>query len=148
MSRGKGLSIAMRAIHELYCSRKRKESSLLTGNNTMVFLVLIVMVIALGGSLYIRTLLTRRAIFKVIEIFYQHYALGIKGAKTRHELGLERPDFLQRMMKPRDYKQYALQILIKRDIILEDGEGRLNMVEERLDQNMRSKRKDMLSHGR
>jgi hypothetical protein len=51
-------------------------------------------------------------------------------------------------MKPRDYKQYALQILIKRDIILEDEEGRLYMVEERLDQNLRSKRKDMLSHGR
>jgi hypothetical protein len=119
-----------------------------TGNNTMVFLFLIVMVIALGGSLYVRTFLTRRAIFKVIEIFYQHHALGMKGAKTRHELGLERPDFLQRMMKPRDYKQYALQILIKRDMILEDEQGKLYMVEERLDQNLRSKRKDMFSQGR
>jgi hypothetical protein len=114
----------------------------------MVFLVLIVMVIALAGSLYVRTFLTRRGIFKVIEIFYQHHALGMKGAKTRHELGLERPDFLQRMMKPRDYKQYALQILIKREIIFEDEEGKLYMVEERLDQDLRSKRKDMVSHGR
>ncbi len=104
------------------------------------------MVAALGGSLYVRTLLTRRAIFKVIEIFYQNHALTMKGAKTRHELGLDRPDFLQRMMKPRDYKQYALQILIKREIILEDQEGKLHMVEERLDQNLRSKRKDILSH--
>ena len=114
----------------------------------MVFLVIIVMVIALGGSLYVRTFLTRRAIFKVIEIFYQHHALGMKGARTRHELGLVRPDFLQRMMKPRDYKQYALQILIKRDIILEDEQGKLYMVEGRLDQNLRTKKKDMLSHGR
>jgi len=114
----------------------------------MVFLVLIVMVIALGGSLYVRTWLTRRAIFKVVEIFYQHHALEMKGAKTRHELGLERPDFVQRMMRPRDYKQYALQILIKREIILEDEEGKLYMVEERLDQNLRSKRKDTLSHHR
>jgi hypothetical protein len=119
-----------------------------TGNNAMVFLVLIVMVIALGGSLYLRTWLTNRAILKVIEIFYQHHALGRKGAKTRPELGLERPDFLRRMMKPRDYKQYALQILIKREMILEDEEGRLYMVEERLDQNLRSKRKDMVSSGR
>jgi hypothetical protein len=114
----------------------------------MVFLVLIVMLIAFGGSLYVRTWLTNRAIFKVIEIFYQHHALGMKDAKTRHELGLERPDFLQRMMKPRDYKQYALQILIKREIILEDEEGKLYMVEEKLDQNLRSKRKDMVSPGR
>jgi hypothetical protein len=112
----------------------------------MIILVFIVMVIALVGSLYIRTFLTRRAILKVIEIFYQHHALGMKGAKARHELGLERPDFLQRMMKPRDYKQYALQILIKREIILEDEEGRLYLVEERLDQNLRSKGKDILSH--
>ena len=120
----------------------------MTGNNAMVFLVLIVMVIALGGSLYVRTLLTRRAIFKVIEIFYQHHALGIKDAKTRRELRLERPDFVQRMMRPRDYKQYALQILIKRGIILEDEEGRLYMVEERLDQDLRSKKMEMLSRGR
>ncbi len=117
----------------------------MTGNNAMVFLVLVVMIIAFGGSLYVRSLLTRRAIFKVIDIFGRHQALGIKGAKTRRELGLERPDFLQRMMKPRDYKQYALQILIKREIILEDEEGRLYMVEERLDQNLRSKMKDRLT---
>ena len=83
-----------------------------------VLLVLLATVIALGGSLYVRTLLTRRAIFRVIEIFYQRQALGIKDAKTRRELGLERPDLVQRMMKPRDYKQYALQILLKREIYL------------------------------
>ncbi len=113
-----------------------------------VLLVLMVMVVALGGSLYVRAFLTRRAIFKVIKIFYQHQALRMKGAKTRRELGLERPDFLQRMTKPRDYKQYALQLLIKRDMILEDEEGRLYMVEERLDQNLRSEMKDRLSQGR
>ena len=115
------------------------------GNNMTVFLFFIVMVVALGGSLYVRAFLTKRAIFKVIDIFYRHQALGTKGAKTRHELGLERPDFLQRMMKPRDYKQYALQILMKRELVVEDVEGRLYLVEERLDQNLRSQRKDRLS---
>jgi len=119
-----------------------------TGNSMTVLLVLLVMVIALGGSLYVRTVLTRRAIFKVIEIFYRHQALDIKGAKTQRELGLERPDFVQRMMKPRDYKQYALQILIKREIILQNEEGKLYMVEERLDQNLKNKTKDRLSRGR
>lgn len=103
------------------------------------------MVIALGGSFYVRALLTRRAIFKVVEIFYRHQALAVKGAKTQGDLGLERPDFVQRMMKPRDYKQYALQILIKREIILQDEEGKLYMAEERLDQNLRNKVKDRLS---
>ena len=105
-----------------------------------VFLILILTIIAFGGGLYIRTFLTRRAIFKVIEIFYQHGALGTSGAKTLQELGLERPDFLQRMTKPRDYKQNALQILIKEGIINVDENGRVYMIEEKLDQNLRRKR--------
>jgi hypothetical protein len=119
-----------------------------TENNSRVFLFLIFMIIAFGWVLYIRTFLTRRAIFKVIKIFYQHNALGIEGAKTVYELGLERPDFFQRMTRPRDYKQYALQILIKRGIILENEDGRMYMVEERLDQNLKSKTNDLLSPGR
>jgi len=105
-----------------------------------VFLILILTIIAFGGGLYIRTFLTRRAIFKVTEIFYQHGALGTSGAKTLQELGLERPDFLQRMTKPRDYKQNALQILIKEGIINVDENGRVYMIEEKLDQNLRRKR--------
>ena len=103
--------------------------------------ILILVIIIFGGALYIRTFLTKRAIFKVIEIFYQHNALGIHSAKTPHQLGLERPDFLQRMMRPRDYKQSALQVLIKRGIIFENEEGRLYMVEEKLDEGLRSKRR-------
>ncbi len=103
------------------------------------------MVLAFGGVLYIRAFLTRRAIFKVIEIFYQQNAVGIDGAKTLHELWLERPDFFQRMTRPRDYKQYALQILIKRGIIVENEDGRVYLAEERLDQDLRKKRNDLLS---
>jgi len=98
-----------------------------------VFLILILMIIVFGGGLYIRTFFTRRAIFRVIEIFHQHNALGINSAKTLHELGLERPDFFQRMTRLRDYKQNALQILMKEGIILENEDGGLYMVEERLD---------------
>ena len=106
-----------------------------------VILILILMIIAFGGSLYIRTFLTRRAIFKVIEIFYQHNALGINSAKTPQQLGLKRPDFLQRMMSRRDYKQNAFQILIKRGVIFENEDGRLYMVEEKLDETLRSKKR-------
>jgi hypothetical protein len=65
----------------------------------------------------------------------------MNGAKTLHELGLERPDFYQRMTRPRDYKQSALQLLIKRGIIFENEEGRFFMVEEKLDESLRSKRR-------
>jgi hypothetical protein len=117
-----------------------------TGDNVKVFLSFVVMVLAFAGVLYVRAFFTRRAIFKVIEIFYQHNALGITGAKTLQELGLERPDFLQRMTRRRDYKQYALQILVKRGIILEGEDGKVYLAEERLDQDLRKKRNDLSSH--
>ena len=107
---------------------------------SQVFLILILMIIVVGGGSYIRTFLTRRAMFKVIEIFYRHGALGASSAKTLQELGLERMDLLQRMTRPRDYKQNALQILIKESIINVIEDGRLYMVEEKLDQSLRRKR--------
>jgi len=125
-----------------------KDGVIVRGNSAMILLAIIVMIIALIGSLYIRALLTKRAIFKVIEIFCQHRAIGGDGAMTRRELGLERPDFFQKMMKPRDYKQYALQLLMKREIILETAEGKLYMVEERLDETLRRKNKDLFLQGR
>ena len=86
--------------------------------------------------------------FKVVKIFYQHHALGMNDAKTPRELGLERPDFLQRMMKARDYKQYALEILAKRGIINVTEDGRLYMVEEKLDPELRTKKDELLFQGR
>ena len=111
------------------------------GDTVRVFLFFVAMVLAFAGVLYIRAFFTRRAIFKVIEIFYQHNALGMNSAKTPYQLGLERPDFLQRVTRRRDYKQNALQILIKRGIISENEDGRLYMVEEKLDEGLRSKRR-------
>ena len=125
---------------------KKKESSLVMGNNIRTFLFLIFMIVAFIGVFYIRAFLTRRAIFKVIDIFYKHHALGMNGAKTPHELGLESQNFIQRITRPRDYKQYALQILIKREIILLNEEGRLYMVEEKLEPALRKKRSDLFSH--
>ena len=117
-------------------------------NGHSAILIIILMILAFGGTLYVRNLLTERAILKVVKIFYQKKALGITEAKTLHELGLERPDFVQRMMKPRDYRQYALQILIKRGIIHVSADRRLYMLEERLGQKLRSKCSNPLSRGR
>jgi hypothetical protein len=111
-----------------------------------VLLFFIVMALAFAGVLYIRAFFTRKAIFRVIEIFYRHHALGITGAKTLHELGLERPHFFERITRPRDYKQYALQILVKRGILIENEDGKVYLAEERLDQDLRNKGNDLFSH--
>jgi hypothetical protein len=117
-------------------------------NNISSLLILVLMMIALGGGLYFRTWLTKRAVFMVIEIFYRHNALGPTGAKTRHELGLEGRDLLQRMTKPRDYKQHALQLLMQKGMIFENEDGGLYLDEARLDQGMRNKMNGLRSQRR
>ena len=102
--------------------------------------VLIFIIIAFGVTLSVYIFRGQRAISKAIELFYQHNALGIKDAKTLQELGLEKPNFSQRIMRGRDYKQYALQILIKRGVIYVTEDRRLYMVEDKLVQNLRCKR--------
>jgi len=105
-----------------------------------VLLIVVLLIIAFGGGLYIRTFLTRKAISRVVEIFYEHGALGVYGAKTLKELGLEGPDFLQRMTRPRDYRQTALQVLIKEGVVNMSEDGRAYMVEEKLDEKLRRKK--------
>ncbi len=99
-----------------------------------LFSALILILIAFGGMLFVYTFKGRRAIHKVIEIFYQHNALRVNDAKTLEEIGLKKPDFAQRIMRGRDYKQYALQILVKRGVVNVTEDGRLYLVEDKLDQ--------------
>jgi hypothetical protein len=108
-----------------------------------VLLIILFVIIAFGGGLYIRTFLTKRGIFRVVEIFYEHDAVGIYSAKTLQELGLERPDILQRMTRPRDYRQTALQVLIREGVVNVTEDGRVYVIEEKLDPSLRRKRKEV-----
>jgi hypothetical protein len=104
-----------------------------------LFFYLAVMILTIGGILFLYGFRSRRAIFKVLEIFCRHGALGVYEAKSLCDLGLERPDFIQRMVKPRDYKQYALQILVKQGIISVNEEGEFYLLEDRLEPSLRRK---------
>ncbi len=106
-------------------------------NNLSVFLIFVLIIAALGATFYVRNVLTKKAALKVIKIFYEQNALGMEGAKTLQELGLQRLDFLQRMVKPRDYKQYALQMLIKNGVVHATADGKFYMLEQRLDPKYR-----------
>ena len=88
---------------------------------------------------FIPVLLTRRAAFKVIKIFCRYDALSAKNAKNAEELGLNPPDFFERMFRLRDYKPYALRLLKKTNIVHTTGDGRLYMTEERLTENLKCK---------
>ncbi len=102
-----------------------------------VLIFAFLMIAAFAGTMMIRNFLTRRAVSKVIQIFYDHRALCLSDAKTLRELGLERPDLLQRMTKPRDYRQYALQILLRQGVIHLSPEGKLYLIEDKLNAKLR-----------
>jgi len=63
--------------------------------------------------------------------------LSRQTAKTIEELGLTPPDFLQRLTHLRDYKPQALKILIKQGIVNRTLDGKLYLLEEKLDPDIR-----------
>ena len=74
----------------------------------------------------------KRAIHQVIRIFREYNAIGIDNSKTIDELGMRSAGMLERMLRGRDYKQYALRTLIKAAIIQTTEDGRLYLSEEKL----------------
>ena len=77
-------------------------------------------------------LFIKRAIPSVIRIFRQHNAVGVRGAKTVDELGLNPKSYMERIGRLRDYKPRALQLLIRADIIQMTEDGKLYLSEENL----------------
>jgi hypothetical protein len=74
----------------------------------------------------------RRAIRQVIQIFRRNNALDKKTAKTIDELGLRPRSFVEGMFHGRDFKPYAMNALVKAEIVKSTEDGRLYLDEEKL----------------
>jgi hypothetical protein len=95
-------------------------------------LIIFIVVIALLAMFIIPQWRVKRAIPQVIRIFKEQNAVGIRNAKTLDELGLRPRGMVERMLKGRDYKQYAFSALMRAEIIQMTEDGRLYLSEERL----------------
>ncbi len=102
----------------------------------ILFLILAVM---LFSSVLVSGWLVKRATFQVIDRFCSYKALNAKKARKVEELGLASPDIFQRLFRPRDYKPYALQVLSRAGLIRVTGEGRLYLMEEKLNDDLKCK---------
>lgn len=100
-------------------------------NATALFIVLLVILAILGFWVLPRVRI-KRAVNQVVAIFERNNALDAESAKTIEELGLAPPTFLERMMRMRDFKPYALQILMKDEVIRQTDRGRLYLSEDKL----------------
>lgn len=111
------------------------------------FLILSFLMITLLAAIFvIPGLMMRRAAFKVIKTFCEYDALEAGKARERGELGLNPPDFLGRLFKARDYKPQALQFLNQAGVVRSTEDGRLYMVEEKLDDELKCKEKQPQLH--
>ncbi len=99
--------------------------------NTAIFIVVLVVIFILGAFV-IPQFFIRRAILSIMRTFEQQNAIGVKGAKTMEELGLAPKPMLQRILKRRDYKPQALQVLMRGDVIQTTEDGKLYLSEESL----------------
>ncbi|MBU1208757.1 MAG: hypothetical protein KKH04_17830 [Proteobacteria bacterium] len=97
-----------------------------------ILITVLIMVALLMLAFFIANRMTRRAVSRVVEIFRKHQAIGIHQAKTIDELGLRPPNLLERVSRMRDYKQNALKILLKGEVIHLTEEGKLYITEEKI----------------
>jgi hypothetical protein len=121
-------------LYEERAIRPKKESKGSKGEGKImdILITVFIMVALLALAFFIANRMTRRAISRVVEIFRKHQAIGIRQAKTIDELGLRPPGLLERVSRLRDYKQNALKILIKGEVIHLTEEGKLYITEEKI----------------
>jgi hypothetical protein len=100
-------------------------------NSTALFILLLV-ILAVLGLWVLPRMRIKRAVNQVVAIFERYNALDVRSARTINELGLKPPTFLDRMMRMRDFKPYALQILMKAEVVLQTDGGRLYLSQDRL----------------
>ena len=100
-------------------------------DNNALFILLVV-ILAIVGFFVLPRIRIRRAVNQVVAIFEHNSALDVRSAKTIDELGLKTPSFLDGMLRMRDFKPYALQILMQTEVVRQTDGGRLYLAQDRL----------------
>ncbi len=99
-------------------------------DNPLMVIVLVIVFIVV--ALVLPQFLVMRTAPKVIRIFRQNNAVGAKNAKPIEELGLKQRSMIENVLRRRDYKPRALQLLISANIVQMTEDGKLYLDEESL----------------
>ena len=111
----------------------------MNGLSSVLFVLIILAIFGITLFILPRFML-KRAMSQVIRIFRGHRSLSKENAKTMEELGLKPHGFMERFMKHRDYKPYAIQLLAKQGILCRTEDGRLYLSEEKLNELLQQKK--------
>lgn len=97
---------------------------------TIIFILVLVALI--GLAFFLSNLRMKRAIKTVVKLFREHKALDETRAKTPSEMGIRPQTVVERLYKTRDYKPYALQLLMQAQIVESVEEEKLYLSESKL----------------
>ena len=100
--------------------------------NANALFILLIIILAVLGLWVLPRIRIRRAINQVVTIFEHDSVLDARSARTVDELGLRPPTFLEGMLRMRDFKPYALQILMKAEVVCQTDGGRLYLSQDKL----------------
>jgi hypothetical protein len=100
--------------------------------NTTALFILFAVTLTILGFYVLPRIRIRRAVSQVVAIFERNNALDARSAKTIDELGLRPPTFLEGMLRIRDFKPYALQILMNAEVVRQTDGGRLYLSQDKL----------------
>lgn len=100
--------------------------------DTTAFFVFLIIILVVLGLLVLPRIRMKRAINQVVAIFERSNAHDVRSAKTIDELGLRPQTFLEGMMRMRDFKPYALQVLMKAEIVRQTDGGRLYLLRDKI----------------
>lgn len=75
----------------------------------------------------------KRTARQVVAIFRQNGAINPHGAKTLEDLGFQtQRSFLEQLLKGRDFRMYAIQAMLKGQIVQATEDGRFYLLEDRI----------------
>ena len=100
--------------------------------NETALLILLIILLAILGFFVLPQIRIRRAVRQVVAIFERNNALDVRSARTIDELGLRPRTFLQGIGRIRDFKPYALQMLMDNEVVCQTDGGRLYLLQDRL----------------
>jgi hypothetical protein len=100
--------------------------------NPTVLLILLIILLAIFGFFVLPQIRLRRAIKQVVAVFERNNALNAMSARTIDELKLKPRTFLQGIGRIRDFKPYALKMLMDAGIVCQTDGGRLYLAQDKL----------------
>ncbi|MEW6142760.1 MAG: hypothetical protein AB1597_06325 [Chloroflexota bacterium] len=98
-----------------------------------VLMIGLLLVLFILGVYVIPNWRFKRTARQVVAAFREKGAVTPSGAKTLEDLGFQtRRSFMEQLLKGRDFRMYALQAMLKGDVVRVTEDGRFYLVEDKL----------------